>query len=396
MNALTWLEPLSTSVLEIDICGWERLRRLDEDLSALTGGAPSPLDQPARSRWLLGVRADLARRGHHAPPGPAGPLWQILAQFLAGYRDLDLRDSIGPGHGAMILTGGTPRTARHWQHRLHTGDLVGVAATERHGGSRIQEITTRARPHRAGRWYLSGEKCWVSRLAEASAFVVFFRDPDERVSAALIDATDPRLEREVIEPFGLRGWTWGILRLHAVPVDPANALIGQPGDGLAVFARHFARFRPQVTATALGSAAGIHTLTVQDLAARTASGALPRVRDHALTALGRTHAEITAHLLAALTATRLATAGHPNTDLTSRVGKAAGVDAAYRAVTDLAPLLGAAGYQQDHPAAKARADLTGLLYADGIHDSLYRSGGKHLLTAAGMARPVRRVLDPAA
>jgi len=36
--------------------------------------------------------------------------------------------------------------------------------------------------------------------------------------------------------------------------------------------------------------------------------------------------------------------------------------------------------------AKARADLTWLLYADGIHDSLYSSGGASLVTAAATSR----------
>jgi hypothetical protein len=56
-----------------------------------------------------------------------------------------------------------------------------------------------------------------------------------------------------------------------------------------------------------------------------------------------------------------------------------------RPVADLAPLLGAAGFQRSHPIAKARADLTGLLYADGIHDSLYRAGGLTLIAAATAA-----------
>ena len=45
-------------------------------------------------------------------------------------------------------------------------------------------------------------------------------------------------------------------------------------------------------------------------------------------------------------------------------------------VGEAAPLVGAAGFQHSHPIAEARADLTGLPYADGIHDSLYRSGGR--------------------
>jgi alkylation response protein AidB-like acyl-CoA dehydrogenase len=207
----------------------------------------------------------------------------------------------------------------------------------------------------------------VSRLLEAAGFMVFFRDPDGRITAAIVDAADHGLEREVIEPFGLGGWSWGVLRLHDVLVDPSTDLVGAAGYGLEVFRRHFAAFRPLVTATALGTAAGVHTVVVDALASRQKVGVLSRVRDNALIALGRTHA--------AITASRLAAAGHPYADVASRIGKAAGVDVGYRAVADLAPLLGACGFQQASSVAKARADITGLLYADGIHDSLYRSGG---------------------
>jgi alkylation response protein AidB-like acyl-CoA dehydrogenase len=279
----------------------------------------------------------------------------------------------------MILDGGTPHTAAKWRIRLHAGELVGIAATERLGGSRIREITTQGRRHRDGLWRVSGEKYWVSRLLESSGFVVFFRDPDMNISAAVIDTSDCHIEREPIEPFGLGGWSWGVLRLHDVPIDPDKDLIGPVGDGLGVFRRHFTSFRPLVTATALGAAAGVHTSVVNTLAARIKVGMLSTVRDNALIALGRTHAEITGALLTAIHASRLAAAEHPHADFAARVTKAAGVDAALRVVTELAPLIGAAGFQRRHPISKARADLTGLLYADGIHDSLYRSAGLSLL-----------------
>jgi alkylation response protein AidB-like acyl-CoA dehydrogenase len=386
MSALAWLEPLRSSVPELDTAAWASLERFDAALDELCPAAPAPSEAAAWSRWLLDLRHELAARGHRAPTGRAGPLWQTLAQFLAGARDLDLRDCTGPGHGAMVLTHAPAETASTWGPRLHAGELIGIAATERHGGSRIREITTQARLGRGGQWRLTGEKCWVSRLSEAAAFVVFVRDPDGRISAVLIDPDDPRVDREVIEPSGLGGWGWGVLRVHDLPVDPSTALLGAPGAGLVIFHHHFARYRPLVTATALGTAAGVHGLVTDTLAARREVGILPRIRDNTLIALGRTHAEITAALLAALTTTRLAAAGHPGADLLARVGKAAGVDTAVRAVTDLAPLIGAAGFQRSHPVAKARADLTGLLYADGIHDSLYRSGGVSLLAIPAKKR----------
>jgi len=387
VNALAWLEPLRSSVPELDTATWASLERFDAALDQLYPAALTRSGAAAWSTWLLELRHKLAARGHRAPTGPAGPLWQTLAQFLAGARDLDLRDCTGDGHGAMVLTHAPADTTRTWRRRLRAGQLIGIAATERHGGSRIREITTQAHRDSSGRWRLTGEKCWVSRLTEATAFVTFVRDPDGRISAVLVNADDPRVERDVIEPFGLGGWGWGVLRLHEVSIDPATALLGTPGAGLHIFHQHFIRFRPLVAATALGTAAGVHRLVTDALAARRDVGILPRIRDNALITLGRTHAEITAALLAALTTTRLAAAGHPGAGLYARLGKAAGVDVAVQAVTELAPLIGAAGYQLSHPVAKARADLTGLLYADGIHDSLYRSGGVSLLAAPATNRP---------
>jgi alkylation response protein AidB-like acyl-CoA dehydrogenase len=388
-GALIWLDPLRSSVPEVDDDAWERLHNLANVLGRIYAAAPLSPDVVEWSQWLLGARRQLAAEGHCAPDGPAGPVWQTLAQFVAGFHDLDLRDVIGMGHAAMILAEGTAGTAAYWATRLATGDLVGIAATERHGGSRFQEITTRAAVRRDGLWWITGEKCWVSRLSEAAGFVVFFRDPNGHISAAVVDAKAHGLDRQVLTPAGLGGWTWGVLRLHEVPIDPVTDLIGSPGSGLSVIRRHFSRFRPLVTATALGAAARVHALVTDTLAARIRIGILPRVRDNALIALGRSHAEITATLLAATTASRLAAASHPYADFAARVSKAAGVDTAVRAVSDLAPLIGAAGFQHAHTIAKARADLTGLLYADGIHDSLYRSGGLTLLEASALdASPV--------
>ncbi|HEX5493693.1 MAG TPA: acyl-CoA dehydrogenase [Mycobacteriales bacterium] len=304
---------------------------------------------------------------------------QALVQFVCGWHDLDLRDATGLGHGALVRRAAGAAVRDRWLGLLAAGELVGIAATERHGGSRIQEMTTRATLTTGGRWLISGEKTWVSRLTEAAGLVVFFRDPDGHVSAAIIDATAPGLTRERILPAGLAGWSWGVLGLHQVPIDARTDLIGPPGAGLAVFREHFTRFRPLVTATALGTAAGVHTAIAETLAARVRVGMLPRVRDNALISLGRTHAAITAALMATLATVGLGECGDPRADLWARVGKAYGVETALGAVDELVPLIGAAGFTASSPLAKARADLAALRYADGVHDSLYHSGGRTLL-----------------
>ena len=55
--------------------------------------------------------------------------------------------------------------------------------------------------------------------------------------------------------------------------------------------------------------------------------------------------------------------------------------------------IGASGFQAGSRLSKARADLGGLLYADGIHDSLFRSAGRTLTSAAPdpSVDPLRRL-----
>jgi alkylation response protein AidB-like acyl-CoA dehydrogenase len=383
---LDWLAALRPS-LGVSDTGWRAWESLDAALGDLAGTDPGRADQRARSAWLRRVRTELAN--HTAPAGEAGGIWQAGAQFLAGYRDLDLREATGAGHAQMILTYAQPALAESWRARLATGALAGIAATEAHGGSRIQEITTTATDV-GGRWRINGTKCWVSRLEESDSWTVFVRDPAGSISAVVVDADAPGLSRQVIDPAGLGGWTWGLLHFADVEVDPATHLLGEIGGGLAIFKHHFDRFRPLVTGCALGAAAGVLDQVRQILVAKHGAGVLPRIRDNALIELGEHWAAITAALLLAFHA-----ASGRSTGLASRLGKAHGVDVACAAVAALAPLIGASGFTRSHPIAKARTDLTALQYADGIHDSLYRSGGSELLRAI-VAAPTVTTLRRAA
>lgn len=250
MSALDWLETLRPGI-DVDAGVWAAWERLDRALDDVAAGDPGTSDPAARSRWLRQVRTRLAP--HHGTG-----LWQAGAQFLAGYRDLDLREATGTGHGQMILDHARAPLARTWAGRLADGALVGIAATESHGGSRIQEITTTARAMPGGRWQVHGSKCWVSRLTESDAFVVFLRDPAGTISAILVNAATPGLIREPRAPSGLGGWSWGMLTLDGVDLDQATSLLGSPGEGLRIFRDHFTRFRPLVTLCALGAAAGVH------------------------------------------------------------------------------------------------------------------------------------------
>lgn len=386
--ALTWLDPLRQSLDPTGQVDWSRLEDLTTALDAAAMAQPIGADVPAgpeRSNRLQAIRRDLASLGYIDTT--QHPMFGMFAQFICGYQDIDLRDTIGLGHGRLIARHATLATRERWLPRLLAGDLAGIAITEPHGGSRPAETRVHAIRAPDGTWLVSGRKTWISRLVEAAVFVVFFRDPNGRLAAAAIDATVPGLRRTVIPPTGLAGWTWGILDLDAVPLTPTDVL---DGDGMLLLRDHFAHYRPLVTATALGGAAAVFDTAAATLTHRRDSDDLPRLRDSALISLGRTHTHLVTGLLGACLASDLANAGHHDAEQWSAATKAHGVDVAHNAVAELALLLGATGFRADSPIAKTHRDLNGLLYADGIHDSLYRAAGKHHITACRTPVPEPR------
>ncbi len=388
----TWLEPLRPA-LGLDPADWVVLDGFEYALAHELPARPVPAAE--RSSLLMRVRRELAAAGFadvclSADVGGRGrPLaLQTLMQFIAGYYDTDLRDATGPGHGRLIQTNATAAARAAWQPRMLAGELIGIAATERHGGSRLPSITTTARIAPGGAWRVTGEKNWISRLTEASGFIVFFTS-DHGHGAAVVPADAPGLTRTLIRPAGLAGWSWGLMHLADVHVGPED-LIGEIGAGLKVFKEHFTVFRPLVTATALGAAAGVHATVTGILTARLTCGILPHLRDTALVRLGETHAQITAALLHTLGGIRLAETSSPHADLHTRTGKAVGAAVASRTAHDLALLIGAAGFHDEHRLTKARRDLEALLLADGIGDELLRSAGRILTSPATGTAPTLR------
>jgi alkylation response protein AidB-like acyl-CoA dehydrogenase len=221
------------------------------------------------------------------------------------------------------------------------------------------------------------------------------RGRDGKLAAAAIDAGAPGIRRQPVAPTGVAGWTWGILDLDGVPVDPERDVLR--GDGMFLLRKHFASYRSLVTATGIGAAAAVFDIVTASLTERQASGDVPRLRDSALVTLGRTHAQLVSALMGTAMAAHHAHAGHDRAEQWGWEMKAHGIDTAHRAAAELGLLLGAAGYQADSPIAKIRRDLEGLLIADGIHDSLYRSAGVRHTTrpsVAALAEPLQPVAVP--
>lgn len=364
-EALSWLTVASLDDDERDF-----LSAFDAALRAETADGPpsGPTLLEAKRRlathgWSgIDVPRDLGGRGHDARR-------QALMQFIAGYHDPDLRDVAHIGHGWLLVRHGTREQQAAWIPRLLHGELIGIAASERTGGSNIRGITSRV-TGAGGRWRLDAEKRWISRLNEAAAFVVFARDT---IRAAVLAGDAPNITRTAITPVGLTGWSWGTLATHGAPVELL------PGDGLAIFRSHFTHYRPMVALVALGAATHVLDVVADSLRQRLASRRISTIRDSARETIAAHRASIEAALLLALAAVDAAKRADPTAARRARAAKAHGAQVAHNAIETVTVFLGAEGYVADTPISKAQRDVRAFLYADGMHDALLRSVGREII-----------------
>ena len=269
----SWLEPglWVYRSRELDLLGQADALLADASPAARVGG--SALLEAKRRLHAAGIGAATAPAG----VGGGGHRFvvQVAIQFLAGYRDINLRDAAHVGHGA-VLCHDPEWHGRRELTAVIRGSLIGLAATEPAGEPDVAAVSTQAVRTATG-WELSGRKAWVSRVLEADAFVVFARSP-QHLGAFYVPADAPGLKALPVDRPTDReegptqaGWSWGELLLDQVPVPPTSVLGASVG-GIAVFRRHFAEYRPLVAATCLGAAAAAVDRWVEHLLPPSESG----------------------------------------------------------------------------------------------------------------------------
>ncbi len=375
----SWLEPglWVYRARELDLLGQADELLADAAPAARTGGAA--LLEAKRRLHAAGVGAATAP----ASVGGGGHRFvvQVAIQFLAGYRDLNLRDAAHVGHGA-VLCHDPEWHGRRELAAVIRGALVGLAATEQPAARAPDEsasrdlaaVATRAVRTAAG-WEITGRKAWVSRVLEADAFVVFARSP-EHLSAFYVPAGSPGLTTTpAARPGDGEGWSWGELALQRVPV-PATAVLGAAVGGVAVFRRHFAEYRPLVAATCLGAAAAAVDGWVERVLASEAAGRLP---DGTVERLG----DLRGRVLVALGGLFTGAARPGGIDSSwSKMIKAQAVQTAIEVVRSVEHAMQDAGGVPDSALAaiaRTRQELTAFEAADGAPASLLRSAGERFV-----------------
>ena len=159
----------------------------------------------------------------------------------------------GLGSGAISLFG-TVEQKRQWLPRIASGEAIAAfAMTEPECGSDAANIATSAMRD-GNEWVLVGEKTYISNGGIADFYVTFARTGEGEgargLSAFIVPAEAVTVtERiEVIAPHPLARLNYDNVRL------PADAIIGEPGEGFRIGMETLNLFRVTVGAAALGFA----------------------------------------------------------------------------------------------------------------------------------------------
>src|SRR4051794_28465704 len=159
----------------------------------------------------------------------------------------------GLGSGAISLFG-TVEQKREWLPKVASGEAIAAfAMTEPECGSDAANIQTSAKRD-GNEWILVGEKSYISNGGIADFYVTFARTGEREgargLSAFIVPAEAVTVaERiEVIAPHPLARLNYDNVRI------PAEAIIGEPGEGFRIGMETLNLFRVTVGAAALGFA----------------------------------------------------------------------------------------------------------------------------------------------
>ena len=157
----------------------------------------------------------------------------------------------GLGSGAISLFG-TVEQKRQWLPRVAAGNAIAAfAMTEPECGSDAANIQTSAMRD-GNEWVLVGEKTLISNGGIADFYVTFARTGEGEGSRGLsafivpADAVTVAERIEVIAPHPLARLVYDNVRI------PADAIVGEPGEGFRIGMETLNLFRVTVGAAALG------------------------------------------------------------------------------------------------------------------------------------------------
>ncbi len=257
---------------------------------------------------------------------------------------------------------GTDEQKNRYLPRLASGEWLGAyALTEPGSGSDSAAMRTTARREDDG-YVLDGSKRFITNAGVAQLYTVFAKtDPaagHAGISAFVIEADAPGFEVGRIEPkMGIKGSTTGEVFFTGCRV-PAEALLGEEGEGFRIAMRILDRSRPGVAAQGLGLAQGATDYALEYAKTREAFGK-PIAEQQLVAAMladMETKCEAARGLLYKVGIA--IDEGAPDDQLTklSAMTKLYCTDVGMEVTTDAVQILGGYGYMQEYPVERMMRD----------------------------------------
>ncbi|BDG45605.1 acyl-CoA dehydrogenase family protein [Parageobacillus sp. KH3-4] len=370
---------------------FERTNIEKELLESNSEKFPWHIRQEAGKLNLIGLDVNKADGGMGVSALTMGYIYHECGKISVNTREL-----FGAGHGRLIAQYGSLEQKKKYLPPLLKGDLlVGVGLTEPDCGSDLAATETTA--ERVGSNYiLRGIKQWVSRVEESGIFIVFAQTkPGSGVKGLtpfIVEMDNPNIEKFLIEPMGMKGWSYGGFKLHDVVIPVENRL-GEEGEGFKIFNEHFTYWRVLMGIICLGAAQKAIEQAIEYAQNRFAFGGpigrfqsvMHKISDHATL--------IEAARLLCFKALDLIDKGKPDVK-ESAMAKWLGTTVAYHAIDDAMQIHGARGYVREYGLEQRLRDVRGLMIADGTTDTLKSLIGRELLGKEIYNHMLGRVREP--
>jgi alkylation response protein AidB-like acyl-CoA dehydrogenase len=259
---------------------------------------------------------------------------------------------------------GTDEQKQRYLPRLASGEwLCAYALTEAGSGSDSAAMRTTARRDGDGDGYvLNGSKRFITNAAVANLYTVFAKtDPEaghSGISAFVVESDAPGFEVARLEPkLGISGSTTGELVFEDCRV-PADALLGEEGEGFRVAMRILDRSRPGVAAQGLGLAQGATDYALEYARSRETFG--KPIAEHQLIQAKLADMETACQAARGLLYTfgQMVDDGVEGPELTkaSAMAKLFCTDTAMWVTTEAVQILGGYGYIREYPVERMMRD----------------------------------------
>ena len=387
-------------------------RALGADADRWATGAVQRLKTEAEIRGSNGLalqddyvqaNVDAICRRHVASLGAAGLLRHCVpARFGGASSRIDsralcvLRESLawhdgladfafamqGLGAGPIALAiGDNEHPAARWLAEVAQGRAIAAfALSEPEAGSDVAAMTSRA-VRDGSDWIIDGCKTWISNGGIADFYCVFVRTDDEPgargISAFVVPADAPGLEIaqriEVIAPHPLARLEFDRCRV------PADALLGNPGEGFKLAMRTLDIFRASVGAAAVGFARRALDETVTHARSRRMLGGTLGERDIARAMLGEMAADVDAAALLVYRAAWMRDARHGRTTAEAAMAKLVATESAQRVIDKAVQLHGARGVARGERVERLYREIRALRIYEGATEVQKLIIGRELL-----------------